>query len=102
MQRQEEVIRLNATEIEERLSRLPDWSLRDGTLFREFVFDSFARAFGFMTSVAISAEAMNHHPDWSNVYTRISIRLSTHEIAGISWLDFELAKRIDEVSAGSG
>jgi 4a-hydroxytetrahydrobiopterin dehydratase len=52
-----------------------------------------------MTSVALVAEAMNHHPDWSNVYNRVTIDLNTHDVGGISTLDFTLAKRIDEIAA---
>jgi 4a-hydroxytetrahydrobiopterin dehydratase len=55
-------------------------------------------AFGFMASVALVAEAMNHHPDWANVYNRVIIDLNTHDVGGISTLDFTLARRINEIA----
>jgi 4a-hydroxytetrahydrobiopterin dehydratase len=64
-------------------------------LVRHFVFKDFVAAFGFMTSIALLAEQLNHHPDWSNVYDKVSIKLSTHDVGGISEKDFELASRID-------
>lgn len=83
--------RLSDEEIQDRLARLPDWRVVDGKLCRTFQFDSFVRAFGFMTSVALAAEAANHHPEWSNVYGRVAIELSTHDAGGITAIDFDLA-----------
>lgn len=82
-------------EVMQRLAPIPEWSLRDGALFREIRFGSFAEAFGFMTSIAIVAQEMDHHPDWTNVYDRVTIRLSSHDVRGISERDFALAARID-------
>ena len=90
--------KLSEDEIRTRLSELPHWELVDGKLHRALQFASFVQAFGFMTSVALVAEAMNHHPDWSNVYNRVTIDLNTHDVGGISALDFTLAKRIDEIA----
>lgn len=87
--------KLPESEIEKRLSGLDGWSLVDGKLEREFTFPDFARAFGFMTSAAIEAEKMNHHPEWSNVYNRVKVQLVTHSVRGISELDFALAKKLD-------
>ena len=87
--------RLGAQEIGRRLGELDGWSLEDGKLHRDFTFGDFVAAFGFMTRVALLAEAMNHHPEWSNVYHRVSIDLTTHAAGGISRLDFELAAKID-------
>ena len=81
-----------------RLPEIPDWELVDGKLHRTFRFASFVPAFGFMASVALVAEAMNHHPDWANVYNRVIIDLNTHDVGGISTLDFTLAKRINEIA----
>jgi 4a-hydroxytetrahydrobiopterin dehydratase len=80
-------------EITQRLTQLPGWRVENDTLIREFKFKSFTEAFAFMTTVAEAAEKLNHHPDWSNVYNRVTIRLTTHDQGGITALDFELAKR---------
>lgn len=85
-------------EIMTRLAAIPQWSLRDAALFREFRFDGFAEAFGFMASVAIVAQEMDHHPDWTNVFDRVTIRLSSHDVRGISERDFALAARIDRLA----
>ena len=79
------------------LKYLPNWKLKTGKLHREFKFKSFVQAFGFMTQVAMLAEQMNHHPEWSNVYNRVTIDLTTHEVGGISQRDIELAKKIGEL-----
>ena len=73
----------------------PDWSMKDGMLHRELTFSDFAEAFGFMARVAIWADKMNHHPEWSNVWNRVTIDLITHDLGGLSDLDVELATRID-------
>lgn len=87
--------RLPPKEIERRLRELEGWSIDDGKLHRDLRFADFVEAFGFMTRVALHAESMNHHPQWSNVYNRVSIHLSTHDAGGISRYDFELAAKID-------
>ena len=74
---------------------LPNWQLVAGKLHRDLVFADFVEAFGFMTKVALVAEAMDHHPQWSNVWNRVSIDLVTHDTGGLSNLDVELAQRID-------
>lgn len=70
------------------------------SLYAEFRFVSFTQAFGFMTQVALEAEKMDHHPDWSNVYGRVQIRLSTHDASGVTQLDINLARRIDAIRNG--
>ena len=77
---------------------LPNWQKVAGKLHRYLVFADFVEAFAFMTKVALIAEAMNHHPEWSNVWNRVSIYLITHDIGGLSNLDVELAQRIDELT----
>ena len=79
------------------LRALPEWSLaRDGkAIERKFEFADFSEAFAFMTRVALIAEKAGHHPDWSNVYNRVSIRLSTHDAGGVTDKDIGLATRID-------
>jgi len=81
--------------IEEKLADLAGWELVQGKLYRQFVFESFIQAFGFMSQVALLAETMNHHPEWSNVYNRVEIHLTTHDAEGISERDFTLATKIN-------
>lgn len=89
--------RMSQQEIETGLEKLPGWNLEEGKLHRELKFKNFVQAFGFMTQAAIIAEKMNHHPEWSNVYSRVTIDLTTHEADGISQLDFELAQEINAI-----
>ena len=89
------VDKLSEADVINRLPDIPGWELADGKLQRTFTFDNFVQAFGFMTRVALLAESMDHHPDWSNVYHRVTIGLNTHDIGGISRLDFDLAKKIN-------
>ncbi|MCH8020273.1 4a-hydroxytetrahydrobiopterin dehydratase, partial [candidate division KSB1 bacterium] len=63
---------------------------------KNFQFESFVEALGFMTKTALAAEAMNHHPEWFNVYNKVTVDLSTHDLGGISTWDFELAKKMEE------
>ncbi len=86
--------KLSSEELQEALNSLPDWQLKDGKIHREFVFKNFIEAFGFMSQVAIYAEKLNHHPEWFNVYKKVIIDLSTHDVNGISNFDIELAKTI--------
>ncbi len=78
-------------EIRNNLADVPGWEMINGKLHRSFKFENFYRAFGFMSSLALVAEAKNHHPEWSNVYSRVVIDLNTHDAGGITALDFELA-----------
>ena len=86
---------LTSGEIEQLEQQLPGWSLVDGKLHRELVFSDFNAAFGFMTRVALIAEAMGHHPEWRNVWNRVEIDLTTHDTGGLSNLDQQLAQRIN-------
>ena len=86
---------LTSGEIEQLEQQLPGWSLVDGKLHRELVFSDFNTAFGFMTRVALIAEAMGHHPEWRNVWNRVAIDLRTHDTGGLSNLDQQLAQRIN-------
>ena len=76
---------------------LPQWTVDQQSISRELVFRDFNEAFGFMSRVALLAERRNHHPNWSNVYNRVSITLSTHDLGGLSDLDIELAAAIDQL-----
>jgi 4a-hydroxytetrahydrobiopterin dehydratase len=89
------VQKLPPAEIEQRLLALPGWVIEHRKLYRLFTFDNFVDAFGFMSSVALVAESMDHHPEWSNVYNRVEIYLTTHDADGISERDFTLAERIN-------
>jgi 4a-hydroxytetrahydrobiopterin dehydratase len=89
--------KLSDTEVSERLSRSGGWTLVNGKLHRAFECKDFVTAFGNMTRVALVAEAMNHHPEWFNVWNKVVIDLNSHSVKGISNLDFELAAKIDEI-----
>ena len=90
--------KLGEKQIENALRALPGWALRDGKLHRDFEFADFSAAFGFMTRVALAAESRNHHPEWSNVWNRVSVDLVTHESGGISERDVALAQVISELA----
>ena len=90
--------KLDHTVIQTKLKSMPDWELREGKLHREFRFDDFVRAFSFMSAAAIVAEKMNHHPEWSNVYNRVTVNLTTHDADGITGLDFELAAAMSDLA----
>jgi 4a-hydroxytetrahydrobiopterin dehydratase len=89
--------KLSESEIAAELHKLPGWSVADGKLHRVFEFADFRQAFSFMTAVALVAEAMNHHPDWSNVWNKVTIDLNTHSAGGITKNDFELAAQIQNI-----
>jgi 4a-hydroxytetrahydrobiopterin dehydratase len=91
---------LSAAEINARLSAHPGWTVIDHKLTRSLKFADFAQAFGFMASVALIAERLNHHPEWFNVYNTVRIQLTTHDAGGISDKDFDLAVQIDRIAAG--
>ena len=76
-------------------SEMPAWQVINGKLHRELRFADFSEAFGFMARVALAAEQLNHHPEWSNVWNRVVIDLVTHDTGGLSDLDLQLARRID-------
>ncbi len=84
------------TDLDAWLADHPEWTLVDGKLHRELRLGDFVTAFGLMARVAIVAEKMNHHPEWSNVYDRVIIDLTTHDAGGVTDLDLTLAARIDD------
>lgn len=89
---------LTAGEIEAGLKGLPGWTARNDALEKEFAFADFRTAFAFMTRVAFEAEGMNHHPEWTNVYSKVKIRLNTHDAGGkVTAKDVDLAGRIEKV-----
>jgi 4a-hydroxytetrahydrobiopterin dehydratase len=89
--------RLSIHEIKQDMNTLENWHFNEekNALEKTFVFKSFSDAFGFMTRVALKAEQLDHHPDWSNTYNKVHVSLSTHDAKGISQLDFLLAKAMD-------
>ena len=87
--------KLSESEIQSALRERSGWTVVTGKLHREYKFADFIHAFGFMASAALVAEAMGHHPEWSNVYNRVTIDLTTHDAGGISAKDFELAEKLD-------
>ncbi len=88
---------LPQADIDKKLKQLPDWQYQDGALVAEFKFKDFFTAFSFMIKVATEAEKVQHHPDWSNVYNRVSVKLSTHEAGGVTQKDFDLATEISQL-----
>lgn len=89
--------KLSPSKVNTELLELDHWCLSGDKLQGEFVFGDFVEAFGFMSQVALLAEAMNHHPEWSNVYNRVEVYLTTHDAGGITELDFALAGRINRL-----
>ena len=81
------------------LQNLPGWQLDASgkSLFKSFVFEDFSACFGVMSRIALAAEKLDHHPDWSNVWNRLDIRLSTHDAGGLTELDIELASQIEQL-----
>ncbi|HWK35779.1 4a-hydroxytetrahydrobiopterin dehydratase [Sphingomonas sp.] len=88
---------LSEAERAEALDGLPDWDYDDDrdAIRRTFTFNNFGEAFAFMTQVALMAEKADHHPEWANVYNRVDILLTTHDAAGLSARDVDLATQID-------
>ncbi len=78
-------------------SDLPEWEVKGKRIRRQFVFPNFVEAFCFMTKVAFIAERMNHHPEWKNIYSTVTIELTTHDLGGLSNLDIELAKAMNDL-----
>jgi 4a-hydroxytetrahydrobiopterin dehydratase len=90
--------RLSPDEVRDALATLPGWSLENEKLRREFRFADFVQAMGFMTQAALVAEAMDHHPEWFNVYGRVVVDLTTHSAKGVTALDVTLAARMNELA----
>jgi len=91
------MMRLSLEKISEELKNLPGWSVKDEKLHRDFEFESFNQAFGFMTRAAMEIEKMNHHPEWFNVYNKLSVDLMTHDAGGITQNDVSLAKILNSL-----
>lgn len=95
-------MKLTEQELAPLLAQLPAWQRspeRGGLISRSFVFQDFAQAMGFLGQVAVVAERRNHHPEWSNIYNRVEVTLTTHDVEGLSMKDVELARFMDRVAA---
>lgn len=94
--------KLDAEDVAERLKAMDGWVLaEDGaSIWKAFRFKSFVQAFGFMSEAALSAEKLDHHPEWFNVYNKVDVTLTTHSASGLTELDFKLAEKMDKAAAG--
>lgn len=89
--------KLSEHDIETKLLRFPDWEYYDNALHAEFEFENFKDCFSAMSRIAFECEALNHHPDWSNTYNILTVSLSTHDVNGVTEIDFKLAEAIDTI-----
>ena len=94
-------VKLTDDQLSDILGTMPLWRLKDGKLHREMRFADFRAAFGFMTQVALLAERSDHHPEWSNVYNKVTIDLVTHDAGGVTQRDVSMARAIDKLTAGA-
>ncbi len=92
------MMKLSSEQILEQLKSLRGWSIKDEKLHKDFEFESFNQAFGFMTRAAMEIEKMNHHPEWFNVYNKLTVDLMTHDAGGITENDVQLAKILNSLS----
>lgn len=90
--------KLSQSDLDSALSRLPSWSVKDGKLHRDYRFPDFTHAFGFMAAAATAIEKMDHHPEWCNVYNRVSVDLVTHDSGGITEADTKLAAALEALA----
>ena len=95
--------KLDTAELQSAVITLSEWRLSDDglALERVFIFSGFSAAFGFMSRVALAAERENHHPEWSNVYNKVTMRWTTHSVGGVSALDIKLATKCDQFAQTS-
>ena len=91
---------LNKEQINVLNQSVPGWELKGNKIERVFLFKNFVQAFGFITKVAITSEALGHHPEWSNVYSKVIIKLTTHDLGGLSSFDIQLAQLINQIAEG--
>ncbi|WP_281991420.1 4a-hydroxytetrahydrobiopterin dehydratase [Aquimarina aggregata] len=94
------MIKLSESEIQKKLKEVDGWEYNENALHTTFEFNDFKDAFSVMTRIAFEAELQQHHPDWSNIYNKLQISLSTHDAGGITENDFVLAKTIDKIIEG--
>ena len=89
--------KLTGSEIKDKIELLQDWDYCDNALNTDFEFDNFKDCMSAMNRIAFECEALNHHPEWKNVYNKLEIRLTTHDAGGVTDLDFKLAKTINKI-----
>ena len=89
--------KLTDVEIEKRLENFPDWEYYENALHSEFEFDSFKNCMSVMMRIAFECEILNHHPEWTNVYNILEIKLTTHDAEGVTELDFKLAEAMEKI-----
>jgi len=89
---------LEKSELEETISKFPKWEYQEESLKRDFIFSDFREAFEFMVQVAEIAETLNHHPDWSNSWNKVSIAISTHSAGGLTALDLKFVEKVESLS----
>lgn len=89
--------KLSDTEIDQKLESLDGWTYTGTAIQTSFEFENFKEAFTLMTRIAFEAEALQHHPEWSNIYNQLEIILSTHDAGGVTEKDFQLAKAIEAI-----
>jgi len=92
--------KLSDPEIETALAGLPGWSRADSAIQKQYQFADFRAAMWFLNAAAAQADAMDHHPEWSNVYNRVTVTLSTHDAGGVTDKDIALAKAMEQVAGG--
>ena len=92
------MMRLSSEQISEELKNLSGWIVKDEKLHKDFEFEDFNQAFGFMTRAAMHIEKMNHHPEWFNVYNKLTVDLMTHDAGGITQNDIDLAKILNSLA----
>jgi len=90
--------KFSGPELKQALDTLTAWTVVNGKLHKEYKFADFIHAFGFMTTAALAIEKMDHHPEWSNVYNRVTVDLTTHDAQGITQKDIDLAKLLDSTA----
>jgi 4a-hydroxytetrahydrobiopterin dehydratase len=90
--------KLTDSEVQVAIAKLTGWRQRNGKLHREYVFPDFVHAFGFMATAAIAIEAMNHHPEWRNVWNKVTVDLVTHDSGGITAKDIALAEKLESLA----
>jgi 4a-hydroxytetrahydrobiopterin dehydratase len=90
--------KLTDEELADALQRMSGWEVKEGKLHKEFKFGSFAEAMGWMVSAGIHADKLDHHPEWANVYSRVTVDLVTHDLDAISTLDVTLAEKMDALA----
>ncbi len=90
--------KLTEAQLQSALSQLPNWSIQEAKLHREYQFADFAQAIGFITTAAIRIEKIDHHPEWFNVYNRVRVDLTTHSSGGITQKDVDLAQMLEKIA----